>query len=164
VSGDRLELVAELLGRGREVKLRARGGSMRPALDDGDVLTLGPLSRAPRPGEIVAVLRGGFFAIHRVDAANPSEARLRGDACAEADGWFAAAEVLGKVIAVQRGSRRLSAARLGGVGGFALLLLRPLTRAWLRWLGALGRAPRAWYACTSPLRRPRPLAVAPAPE
>ena len=142
--GDPLELVAVLLARGRSVAVRARGGSMRPALRDGDVITLGPLDRAPRRGEVVAARRGSLLIIHRVVrvirviAQGPGGVALRGDACAAGDGVFSLGELLGRAISVRRGGERLSRARLGGRGGRALGLLRPLTRAALRVAG-LGR-------------------------
>ena len=136
--GDPLELVAELLARGRSVAVRARGGSMRPALCDGDVITLGPLARAPRRGEVVAARRGSLLVIHRVMALVPGGVLLRGDACAAGDGVFTNGELIGRAISARRGDERLSPVRLGGRGGRALELLRPLTRAALR-AAALGR-------------------------
>jgi hypothetical protein len=144
VSGDRTDLLAELLGRGLRARLRARGGSMRPALHDRDVVTLAPLQGVPRPGTVVAARRAGQLYLHRVVSASAEAAWLRGDACSRGDGPFAPAELLGAAVAVERGGRLLGAARLGGPVGRALGLLVPLTRLWLRATGLLrGRASAA---------------------
>ena len=134
-AGDPLDLLAELLGRGKSLAFCARGGSMRPALRDGDVITLAPLARPPRRGEVVAARRGGLLAVHRVVALVPGGAVLRGDACAAEDGVFTHDELIGRAVSVRRGQVRLSAGRLGGAGGRALGLLRPLTSAVLRAVG-----------------------------
>jgi signal peptidase I len=136
--GDPLELFAELLGRGLPVTVRARGGSMRPALQDGDVLTVAPLSAPPRVGEVVAARRGALLALHRVQEVRAGAVRLCGDACARDDGLFDAAELLGKVVAARRGKRLLGGGRLGGLRGRLLGALRPLTRLFLRARGLIG--------------------------
>jgi hypothetical protein len=130
--GDPLDLFAELLGRGLPVTIRARGGSMRPALRDGDVLTVAPLRGPLLVGEVVAARRGGLLALHRVREVQGGRVRLCGDACAQDDGFFEPAEVLGRAVAARRGDRALAAARLGGAAGWMLGLLRPLTRVALR--------------------------------
>ena len=137
--GDPLELFAELLGRGLSVSIRARGGSMRPALEDGDVLTIAPLSpKGPvRVGEVVAARRGSLLALHRVREVQGGSVRLCGDACASDDGLFDRAELLGRAVAVRRGGRALGPARLGGLQGRLLGFLRPLTRVALRVAGRI---------------------------
>jgi hypothetical protein len=130
--GDSLDLFAELLGRGLPVTLKARGGSMRPALQDGDVLTVAPLAGPARVGEVVAARRGGLLALHRVSEVRADAVRLCGDACARDDGLFTPDELLGRAVAVRRAGRPLATARLGGPLGRLLGMLRPLTRAGLR--------------------------------
>ncbi len=130
--GDPLDLFAELLGRGLPVTIRARGGSMRPALRDGDVLTVAPLSAPARVGEVVAARRGSLLALHRVHEVQGGRVRLCGDACAQDDGFFTPGELLGRAVAVRRAGRPLAPSRLGGALGRLLGLLRPLTRAGLR--------------------------------
>ena len=130
--GDALDLLAELLGRGLPVTVKARGGSMRPALHDGDVLTVAPLAAPPRVGEVVAARRGSLLALHRVAAVQGGSVRLCGDACAHDDGLFSPAELLGRAVAVRRAGRLLGPGRLGGPLGRLLGLLRPLTRTGLR--------------------------------
>ena len=130
--GDPLDLLAELLGRGLPVTIKARGGSMRPALRDGDVLTVAPLPGPVRVGEVVAARRGSQLSLHRVREVQAGRVRLCGDACAHDDGFFEPSELLGRAVAVRREGRPLAPARLGGAVGRLLGLLRPLTRAGLR--------------------------------
>ena len=40
-----LDVATELLGRGRRVRFRAPGSSMRPAIGDGDAITVEPVRR-----------------------------------------------------------------------------------------------------------------------
>ena len=131
-AGDPLDLFAELLGRGLPVTILARGGSMRPALRDGDVLTVAPLSGPARVGEVVAARRGRLLALHRVHEVQGGRVRLCGDACAQDDGFFTPGELLGRAVAVRRAGRTLTPLRLGGAWGRLLGFLRPLTRAGIR--------------------------------
>ena len=107
-SPDTLPLLLEHLRAGRAVTLRARGASMRPALQDGDVVTLAP-PRRPLPGDVVCAQRGGALRLHRVVAAEGTRLLLRGDALRADDSWFDAAEVCGVVRAVHRGGQPVSA-------------------------------------------------------
>ncbi|HVY40281.1 MAG TPA: hypothetical protein VHM31_20215 [Polyangia bacterium] len=101
------ELVADLLDSGLQVRFRAAGRSMAPAVRDGDVLTVAPV--AP---ELVAVgdvilcdtWRGPIA--HRVVAmAGAGPARrfvLRGDCSLENDRPVEPARVRGRLVAVER--------------------------------------------------------------
>jgi hypothetical protein len=146
---DRSDLLGELLAKGRCATLRARGGSMWPAIRDGDVLTLAPLrggdqSRtaplhrrdeswaAPlRAGDVVALRCGEALVVHRVVRCESGGVVLRGDALPREDGAFAASAILGRVVAVRRGSRRLRLGR-GALAPLHRLLLRALRKvqAW----------------------------------
>ncbi len=141
----RLALLEELLRRGQRATVRARGGSMWPALRDGDVLTLQGITEALNlqglkysapSGEItkdldlqsikhrdaVAVRCGDALVIHRAVRILGDAVLLRGDACPAPDGAFPLSAVLGRVAAVRRNGRavRLSRGRLAPL--FRLLL------------------------------------------
>ena len=73
-----LELARGLLGRGRSVRLIARGGSMWPWLRDGAVVRIDP--RAPRRGEIAAAIHQGELILHRLVGESGGKLLLRGDA------------------------------------------------------------------------------------
>ena len=149
-------LFAELIARGSHVTLRARGGSMWPALRDGDVLTIAPLDRPPARGEVVAALCGGALTVHRflrfeqaqqllarspeqaqpVPARSPERGRpaaalaiLRGDALLREDRPLNSAALIGRVVRVRRGAREISRRWWSGP---LPLLLRPISRAALR--------------------------------
>jgi hypothetical protein len=155
------ELAAELLERGREVKLRARGNSMFPLIRDGDLLTLSSLARAPQRGEVIAAIRGSQLLIHRVLRADEQGVVLQGDALLIADGWFPfqvapqretnaptsppQRRVIGRVALALRGTRPLGAWRLRGVPARAWLHLLPLFTARRR----IGCAVRSWFAVAS---------------
>jgi hypothetical protein len=138
-----LALAAELLEAGREVVLRARGASMAPLIRDGDVLTLARCVRAPRPGDLVAANSCGRLLVHRVVRARAGRLLLRGDALWQPDGWFACqylghqsiapaaggAQIIGRVVAVERGGRPLGAWRAGGPSARGWLWMTPLVRA-----------------------------------
>ncbi len=142
------ELCAELLSRGEEVVLRARGSSMAPLLRDGDRLTLAKLSRAPRAGDVLAARDGDRLLVHRVvstrrasglgasgGAPSGRQALLRGDALLAPDGWFASQSLTGKLLIaevkqVRRGERALGAWRLGGLRARLWLFALPAVRLW----------------------------------
>ena len=143
----RLELLEELLARGKPVTVRARGGSMWPALRDGDVLTLRKIPQgldlqgpkyffssgkitqgldlqALKHREVVAVRCGDALVIHRAVRRWGAVVVLRGDACPAPDGAFPLAAVLGRVVAVRRAGRPVPLRR-----GWLAPLFRTLRRA-----------------------------------
>ena len=115
----------QLLLAGTPVRFRASGGSMRPAIRNGDVVRLDPIGHQPAaPGDIVAVHSDGRFLVHRVlsidvDASGRAVVITRGDAHADADPPVPATAVLGRVTRIHRRtvvSRLVQACRrIGGV-------------------------------------------------
>ena len=105
-------MALELLSRGEDVTLRARGASMWPFLLDGDVVTLTPCGRRPpRMGEVVLLRQGDFGLIHRVVAVVPAPGwpcqprfAVKGDALPRLDGWFAPERLPARVARVRRGT------------------------------------------------------------
>ncbi len=91
------ELAADLLARGHTVRLRAAGGSMRPFIRPGTVVTVEPLADTSRlrVGDVVFVLSGGLPMMHRVVRAAP-HLRTKGDALGHYDP--PPDTVLGKII------------------------------------------------------------------
>jgi signal peptidase I len=99
---------SDLLALGYAVRFRASGGSMRPAICDGDVITVAPVA----PGRVavgnVIVYRDcdRLFA-HRIVSVGAgqgghSRVLLRGDAVTTCDAPVTAAQLLGEVVAVRR--------------------------------------------------------------
>jgi putative nucleotidyltransferase-like protein len=92
-------------GRSGPLWITLRGGSMAPALRDGDRLLAAPLpsGEAPREGAVViASLPGGLVA-HRIVARTREGVVTRGDACRRDDFPVPAGDILAEVIAVDPG-------------------------------------------------------------
>jgi hypothetical protein len=114
---DFCRLSRDILGQGYGLRFRARGGSMVPWICDGDVLSVVPKAQVEvRVGDVVLYRDSpGKIVVHRVVAEQgQQEARrllIRGDWRSQADGWISDTEVLGKVVAVERGERRIELSR-----------------------------------------------------
>jgi signal peptidase I len=129
-----LEL-SELLLRGdKQVRFRAAGFSMHPTIQDGDLVWVASVSRDRiQVGNIVLYQAGGVPVVHRVVGIRKFAGRtvltLRGDACGSPDAPVEGGQVLGKVLAIQRGDRFLEVgARHAQLTHRARLLARRLKR------------------------------------
>src|SRR5512142_1214767 len=105
------EVSEHLLSEGLAVRFRAGGTSMEPAIGDGDLITVAPVSVGEiQPGDVVFYASGRRTIAHRVveirrdEAATPTFI-VRGDAREECDAPVVAAQILGKVVAVERAQR-----------------------------------------------------------
>jgi hypothetical protein len=107
------DLSAELLSLGFGVRFRAPGTSMHPTIRHEDLITVEPVapSNLGRGDIILYRLQNGFIA-HRI--INIEEQNgcgltfiLRGDACTTCDAPVKPAQVLGKVVCLERGHRRI---------------------------------------------------------
>jgi hypothetical protein len=127
LSGNALqEFLRAVLARGMPLRFKARGFSMSPFIQDGDVLTVVPHpARRPRSGEVVAFYhpKTGKLVVHRVLARRAGGYLLRGDNTPEADGLIPAAHVLGRVARVERRGRRVRLGQ-GTVGRLIAMLAR----------------------------------------
>lgn len=108
----KLDLAAEVLRSRGTVRLRALGTSMLPAIWPGDALSIE--SQPPEqmvPGDIVLVLRGSRFFVHRLiekrNGQDGSRWITRGDALPHSDPPATAAELLGKISSIARGSKMI---------------------------------------------------------
>ena len=110
---DFLEQARQLLSRSLPVELRMSGSSMRPAIEDGDVITVEPISGDPiRQGDIVLYhSRFDTAVIHRVvrieRSASERAVVTRGDAASHNDGTVPIHRVLGRVKLVERAGERI---------------------------------------------------------
>src|SRR5271154_7209204 len=97
------------LTAGDDAELRLSGWSMAPALRDGDRLKVQPYRKSERPtaGEIVVARRGALLVTHRLVSLTGGFAITRGDGCHRGQPPLAATSLLGRVVEVQRGARRL---------------------------------------------------------
>ena len=124
-----LALAEEVLGRGGVLEFCARGGSMFPAIRDGDTLRVcAQHADDLRVGSVILYRDGqGRAVVHRIVAVRsaPYPAYLvRGDASFGRAECVAADQVLGVVTGVQRGDGGFQAV----AGRKAALLLYALNR------------------------------------
>jgi signal peptidase I len=113
---DFLEQARQLLSRSLPVELRMSGSSMRPAIEDGDVVTIEPIADEPvRQGDIVLYhSRFDTAVIHRVIRVDKSAERAiltRGDSAAQNDLPVSIHRVLGRVKLVERAGERIDMVR-----------------------------------------------------
>jgi len=108
------ELARTLLERGKPFRFTAHGYSMSPFIQDGDTITLAPFVDAPHIGEVVAFINPAneHLVVHRLVATTPDGFALKGDNVAEPDGVFARAQILGRVVRVERDGHLVG----GGIG------------------------------------------------
>ncbi|MFQ5457262.1 MAG: S24/S26 family peptidase [Myxococcota bacterium] len=122
--------VAAGFARERAVFLRARGASMRPAIQDGEEVRLRPLgAHALGVGDVVLAQTPGGASLHRVIAADPSTGQvlLKGDGLRGPDAHLPFHAVLARADAVRRGGRwvRIDTRWRKHLGLFLSLCLAP---------------------------------------
>jgi signal peptidase len=106
----KLDLASEALGRGGEVRIRAQGTSMLPAVWPGDLLTIeGAPYEQIAPGDIVLARRDNRFFIHRLIERRQDRGGVlwitRGDAVPQNDPPALASQLLGRVTGIRRAQR-----------------------------------------------------------
>ncbi len=120
------DVSAELLRRGARVRFRATGRSMQPTILEGEAVTVEPVAPAAvTRGDIVLYRWERGVIAHRVIHIESKKAEavtqpsvlsppscfiLRGDASLSCDTPVQPEQVIGKVVAVERGGRRIDLA------------------------------------------------------
>jgi len=110
---DFLEQARQLLSRSLPVELRMSGSSMSPGIEDGDIITVEPITAEPiKAGDIVLYhSRFDTAVIHRVVRLERSSSErcivTRGDAASHNDGPVPLHRVLGRVSRVERAGERI---------------------------------------------------------
>jgi len=115
------EITAELLRRGAYVRFRAIGASMQPTIEDGELITVAPVApESVKRGDILLYQSESGVHAHRVvgrvkgtvpllEGDCPLDHYLlRGDASISCDAPVQLEQVIGRVVAVQRGGRNLA--------------------------------------------------------
>ena len=104
-----LELMKAVLARGRAFRFCARGWSMTPFIQDGDVITVSPLlSTLPRLGEVVAFVRpeDERLVVHRIIARRDAAVFIQGDnGPGLPDGFISRKALLGRITRIERRGR-----------------------------------------------------------
>jgi signal peptidase I len=129
------QLVADVLERFGEARIRVTGGSMYPSLRPGDVVTVRrSAADEVAAGDVVLVRDGERLIAHRLVQmlkGNQPQLVLRGDSHWKNDPPRPAASVIGRIVAVTRGGAEMAAppalSRANRVRG---LLFDRWTRAW----------------------------------
>src|SRR5208337_540256 len=106
------ELAAEVLRSSGRLRLRATGASMLPAVWPGDILSVHSQDIVEAlPGDIVLFEREGRLVAHRVVERTLRQNKIqwvtRGDSVGRNDAPVSSHELLGRVTAIERGSRRI---------------------------------------------------------
>jgi hypothetical protein len=128
-------LLSDVLARGVPFRFEARGYSMLPFLRSGDVLTISPLRRSVRLGDVVAFVAGAGrgLVVHRVCGRHAGRFDIRADNARDPADIVPAGAVLGVVTRAERGGRRvhlgLGPERVLVAVFVRLELLQPLTAA-----------------------------------
>ena len=110
---DFLEQARQLLSRSLPVELRMSGSSMSPAIEDGDIITLEPVTEEPiKQGDIVLYQsRMDTAVIHRIIRLERSSSErcivTRGDAASHSDSPVPLHRILGRVKRVERAGERI---------------------------------------------------------
>ena len=103
-------LACELIASGKGFRFHARGRSMLPSIEDGDVLHVAPASTARlKIGDIVLFKKDGVLKAHRIVGKDKSKECFitRGDASTQTDGMVARGSIIGRIIAVESKDGRL---------------------------------------------------------
>jgi len=101
-------LMRAVLEKGKPFRYEARGTSMHPFIQDGDVVTVGPVpGGGPRTGDVVAFVHPatGGIRVHRVVRTDQGRYLLKGDNALGDDGSLARDAILGIVVRIERRGR-----------------------------------------------------------
>jgi hypothetical protein len=106
-----LDLSIDLLSKGYSIRFRPAGHSMHPTIRDGEAVVVEPVEPlVVRRGDILLYRAGARIIAHRVVRIESGEGAvyvwtLRGDAVKGCDAPVSAEQILGRVVAVERGGR-----------------------------------------------------------
>lgn len=90
------------------LRLTVTGDSMRPLLRAGDGVIVQPIDPyALRPGNVIVAQRGGEWITHRLVAVDQRGWHMHGDNTRCGDEAASAAEIVGRVIAIERGAQTI---------------------------------------------------------
>jgi hypothetical protein len=123
-------LMAEVLGKGATFRFQASGFSMSPFIRNSDVITIAAAPAHLHPGEVAAFTHPGSdrLMVHRVVHVDRQGYLIRGDNLLEPDGYVTCANILGRVIRVERAGRRVYL----GLGFECFIIAFLSWRGWLK--------------------------------
>jgi signal peptidase I len=109
-----LAIAREILVSGHSLQFRARGGSMRPLIRDGDLLEIAPLqpNQLSRGDILLYQHSSSQLLVHRLvgieKTGQQTRLLMQGDAVVHTDGWSTSEQVLGRVVSIHRANRKIS--------------------------------------------------------
>ncbi|HTP10130.1 MAG TPA: signal peptidase I [Anaerolineae bacterium] len=90
------------------LRLTVTSDSMRPLLQVGDVVVVQPIEpRTLRPGDVIVVQRDGAWITHRLVTVDARGWYTHGDNARTSDAAASADEIIGRVIAIERGDQTI---------------------------------------------------------
>ena len=110
---DFFDFAAQILSRGNGLRVRARGWSMYPFIRHGDVIEVEPVeASAVRVGDVIFCRdEVDRFVTHRVVKRGKAHSQgalvTKGDWTSRADPLVHPEQVLGRVVAIERGAKRI---------------------------------------------------------
>lgn len=135
--------VEENIAAGQQVKITLRGTSMLTTLREGDTLTLAPLARRPKVGDVVLFRYYGKHLLHRIVIIHGGRLTMQGDNC-----YTVEHAVREDIVAILTHVDRIGdtdGAEWAAASRKALRRKR-LRNFFVRWLGEKGRQQlRPWY-------------------
>ena len=111
-----LDLAVEVLSRGGSLTLLASGHSMVPAIADGDRVSLRPAGAgSPRLGDVWLVATSKGARLHRLVSSGRNHLgawfRVKGDAATGALEHVSRADLVGRVVRIDRSASRFLSSR-----------------------------------------------------
>jgi len=105
-----LDICKKVLDKGLLFRFKAKGFSMFPFIRDGDIITISPLNgSSPRIGDVVAFVNSNKqrLVVHRIIKRINSSFIITGDNIPQADGLIPLSDIFGRVVRIERNSRRV---------------------------------------------------------
>ena len=105
-------LLSAVFQKGRPFRFKAKGGSMWPFIQHGDIITIHPLgTKSLGLGDVVLFLRekDRMPVVHRIVGGYMDKLLMKGDSSDTFDGLFSRTDILGKVTQVNRDGRLVRA-------------------------------------------------------
>jgi len=105
---DFTSIAQDVLGRGRALIFKAKGGSMSPFIRNGDVVEVIPLRGKINLGDVILYHSScGSPVIHRVIQRNKESIITKGDSVPGSDQPILSKQVLGRVVAIEKNGWRM---------------------------------------------------------
>lgn len=126
---DFTSIAQKVLGRGRTLRFKAKGGSMSPLIRNGDVVEVAPFKGKVNFGDIILYFSSwGTPVVHRVIQRNKESIITKGDSVPSSDHPVLFKQVLGRVVAVEKNGWRIRLDKpVGKLLNILLALISPFS-------------------------------------